>query len=143
MKDDTLSQALQSLPRERAREGFTDAVLARLPEGRPRRFPASGRLALAAALVLGIALTPLALHLRQSGPEAARLQPPARQAQIDQLRRERAELARELAELKALAEGDLPLVYLAGDEETDLVLDLEQLARRRSAGDVRPAVNRH
>lgn len=143
MKDDTLTQALQSLPRERAQEGFTDSVLARLPEGPPRRFPAPRQLVLAAALFLGIALTPLALHLRQPEPGAAGSEPPARQAQIDQLRQQRAELARELAELKDLAEGDLPLVYLAGDDQTDLVLDLEQLARRRPAGDVRPAANRH
>lgn len=134
MNDDPLTHALRSLPRERAREGFTEEVLARLPAGAPRRFPRPGRLALAAALAAGVVLAPAALYLREPAS------PPASgQAHIDELRREQERLEQEVEELRRLAAGDLPLVYLAGDEGTDLVLDLESLAQRRPGGSIRPA----
>lgn len=139
-KDEQLTRALRALPRKRARDGFTETLLARLPEAPPRRFPHPGRLALAAALGLALALAPLALRRQDAGPTPAAAGPPVRQAQLEEIRRQQAELARELAELKELAAADLPLVYLGGDEETDLVLDLDRLARRRPpAGQVRPA----
>jgi hypothetical protein len=132
MKDESLTEALRSLPRERAGRGFTDAVLARLPGGPPPRHFGAVRLAVAGALLVLLAALPVAL--RRPAPA-----PTPRQARLAELRQERERLALELAEVKRLAEGGLPVVYLGSDDQTDVVLDLERLARRRPGGDVRPA----
>lgn len=69
--------------------------------------------------------------------------PPAvlvRHARLAQLRRQQEQLAAELAALKRLAAEPVPVIYLGGDEETDVVLDVGELARHRAEAGVRPAV---
>lgn len=131
MSDDRISTLLSALPSERAAGDFTRRVLARLDE--PFRPPArlAPRLAFAAALAAAAALP---LLLRDRGPQA----PPGRAARLEALSREQERLAVEIEALKSLASDPAAVVYLGGDEETDVLIDLDRLARRRQA-ELRPA----
>lgn len=148
--EDPLTRALRSLPRSRAASGFTGRVLTRLDE--PRRPPAHGlvlRLALAGALVAALVSVPLALRQgeTETPPRQARLEAPQsgggaapRGRRLEALRAEYQQLSRELADLKRLAaDPAAPVLYLGGDEEVDVYLDLGELARRRPGGGFRPA----
>ncbi|MHB0972437.1 MAG: hypothetical protein ACYC7A_09670 [Thermoanaerobaculia bacterium] len=116
MNDDRLRDVLAALPRDAASEGFTAATLERLRarQARRRRFP------LVAAASLTLALAGGALAVRQIGEirEAERL---------EQLRAERAAIAAELEELKRLT-AEPPVVYLGGNDQVDVVLDVSQPA---------------
>lgn len=132
LSDDQLGAALRSLPREAASPGFTAAVMARLAarENRnaevvafpgQRRLPAwSGWLMAAAALLLcGLGLREWQ-HQRELDDSLRR---------IAELRGQYQELAGQIAELKKeAAGGSRPVVYLGGNREVDLVLDLDRLA---------------
>jgi len=161
--DKILREELRALPRRRAGEGFTAKVLARLDERQPRfrpgwRFRPWGRFrpwpavatgippwgtALAVAVLLALALG-LPFVLREvsgrggAGP-AAGLAVSAQGARLEELRQEQERLAVELATLKRLAAEPAPVVYLGGDEQTDVILDLGSLARRRAEARIRPA----
>jgi len=140
-RTDPLGEALRALPRHRPGAGFTGRVLDRLgeaaPAGTSRNAPGALRLA-AAALLVGVALLG-ALAAGRILPEAGPAPAPA-EARRAALEAERARLAAELAELRRLTtelrEDSSPVLYLGGDEEVDLVLDLGRLAReeRRSSG---------
>jgi hypothetical protein len=142
MEDQHLGRLLRELPREQARQGFTARVLARVerldrlneatsPQPRPRWPP---RLA-AAAVALTVALTG-AGHLHHSLMEAVRA---ARVERADQMLRElRAEHGRIKKEIEALPES--PVIYLGGDEQTDLVIDMREVESRDG---VRPATYRY
>jgi hypothetical protein len=138
LASDPLAAALRALPRESAGEGFTARVLAgldRAPAAARRRPP----LAVAAAATLAsLGLGALVWALLSSGQLAGlpdRPGPePSRRARLEALETERARLAVELAEIRRLAEEPTPVVYLGGDDEVDLVLDLGRLARERPAG---------
>ena len=129
---DPLLAGLRALPREAAGEGFTARVLERLDRAPvaarldPNGLPA-WRLAAAAALA-ALALGALVLSLAPALPPAAER---ARPARLDALEAEHASLAAELAEIRRLAEEPVPLLYLGGDDEVDLVLDLGRMARER------------
>ncbi|HEY4562013.1 MAG TPA: hypothetical protein VIJ36_03485 [Thermoanaerobaculia bacterium] len=114
MEDHRLGDLLRELPREQARPGFTARVLNRLdaPEHR-RSIP---RLALATVLATVLAVTVgLLIDARREALESAR----AEQA-LAEIRAEHARLEREVRELS-----DQPsVVYLGGNEDVDLVLDL-------------------
>lgn len=137
LSDDQLGELLRSLPREPASPGFTAGVMARLAvrEGQPpgpasgeivafsgpRRLPAwSGWLMAAAALlVCGLGLREWQ-HRREIDESLRR---------IAELRGQYQELASQIAELKEEASGgSRPVVYLGGNREVDLVLDLGRLA---------------
>jgi hypothetical protein len=138
MEDQHLGRLLRELPREQARQGFTARVLARLDRldeaPQPRRWLWQPRLA-AAAVTLAVALAGAGLlqHSRMEAERAARV---ARAEQV--LRELRAEHGRIKKEIEALPES--PVVYLGGDEQTDLVIDMRQVESR---DDVRPATYRY
>lgn len=120
--DDKLSRALRSLPRERARPGFTDRVLRRLeePAKRPRLFPAVFRrplLAAAVLLVFAVGGRGWWLHFQQQ-------QHLARLASIES---ERRALLSELESIQRQVAEARPLVYLGGSNDIDVVVDLEHL----------------
>lgn len=116
MEDHRLGDLLRELPRERARPGFTARALQRLeaPE-RPRWSP---RLATAGALAAAIVLSAsagLLVNARQEAVEQARAQ-----RALAEIRAEHRRLEREIQELDQRP----PVVYLGGNEDVDLVLDL-------------------
>jgi len=134
MEDQHLGRLLRELPREQARQGFTARVLARLDEAPPRPLRWQPRLAAAAAtLVIALAGAGLLQHARMEAARAARV---ARAEQV--LRELRAEHGRIKKEIEELPES--PVVYLGGDEQTDLVIDMRQVESR---DDVRPATYRY
>lgn len=122
MKDDRTRQItdlLRELPREHARPGFTARLLEKLEKDRPAPWWAS-RLslvsavtALAALMVSAGVLTDWRLSPRRSVDTAE-----ARQI-LEEIRAEHGRLERELREIS-----EPPVVYLGGDEQVDLVLDL-------------------
>jgi len=135
---DPLRGALHSLPRVPAAEGFTERVLAAADTAAekaalPRRPLARRRLAAAAALavlVLAGAVAVPTFHAER----AARHE---RQARIQGFEAERQRLAAELEEIRRLAAtppADPPVLYLGGDEDVDLVLDLGRLADLHPGG---------
>lgn len=133
-----LRAELRALPREGAGEGFTERVLERLDE--PARGPAAlpgsrspWRLAAAAALA-ALLLGALVWRLGPA-PETE----PARPGRRDALAAEHASLAAELDEIRRLAEAPVPVLYLGGDDEVELVLDLAELAAARDRGRPLPA----
>jgi hypothetical protein len=115
MEDHRLGDLLRELPRETARPGFTARVLRRIevPERRERRF--SPRLALAGALALTLTVAAgVLVETRRDAIETAR----AQQA-LQEIRAEHGRLEREVQELSQPS-----VVYLGGNENVDLVLDL-------------------
>ena len=117
MEDDRLGSLLRELPREQAHPGFTARVLERL-DAAPRNTPRwSFRLALAAAVATLAAVAISAGVLTREPRDAGR----DRQA-LQELRAEHGRLEQELREISAP-----PVVYLGGDENVDLVLDLGKI----------------
>lgn len=132
MSDERVDRLLGDLPRETARPDFTARLLTRLDEPAPDRAAAwLGRLAVpvAAAVVLiaGLVAREGLTPERPAGTaEVRRL--------LEEIRREHGRLEGELAALRELREAP---VYVGGDEEVDLVLDLDPVQER----DVRPAAS--
>lgn len=122
MTDEQLRDALRSLPRHRASKGFTDRVLDRLDRAdsrreaqRPVRPPIRARRWAAVATVVALAaLVPLAVRREQPPPATD-----SRQA-LRELRSELEEIKRLTAEPRA----DEPVLYLGGDDQVELVVDL-------------------
>jgi hypothetical protein len=114
---------LRELPRERAGADFTARVLARLDEPPPRRRLPLAAIGVAAAAALGLAL--VAGPLRTGGERAESRREAAAEARrlLEELQREHRALASELDALAA----EPPVIYLGGDEEVDLVLDLSRV----------------
>lgn len=125
MEDHDVGRLLRELPRETARPGFTQRVLARLDEpaqsaalseGRGWRF----RLAMAATTAALLVVVSAGVVRHEQSREAERT------AEARRLLQEiRAEHDRIEQELRALSEP--PLVYVGGDEEVDLVVDLNKV----------------
>jgi hypothetical protein len=114
MEDHRLGDLLRELPREQARPGFTARVVNRLdaPEHR-RSIP---RLALATVLALVLAVTAgILIDARRDALASARAE-----KALAEIRAEHAQLEREVRELS----DPPPVVYLGGNEDVDLVLDL-------------------
>ena len=138
MSDERLTRLLGALPRERAGDDFTPRVLARLAAAERVR-PAADRAAwlrwmalpVAAAVVL-IAL--LARPEPSSTPSAGAAE--ARRL-LEEIRREHGRLEGELAALRQARRS--PVLYVGGDEEVDLVLDLGRVRELPEGGAVRPA----
>jgi cell division protein FtsB len=111
-----IADLLRELPREGARAGFTARTLARLDAPARRRFDPRLVLAGAGALTLALTVTVGALvEARRDAAATARAQ-----AALEEIRAEHGRLEREVRELQ-----DPPSVmYLGGNENVDLVLDL-------------------
>ena len=112
MEDHRLGDLLRELPRETARPGFTAGVLRRIEEP-GRRF--SPRLALAGALALTVTVAAgVLVETRRGAVETARAE-----KALQEIRAEHGRLEREVQELSQPS-----VVYLGGNEDVDLVLDL-------------------
>jgi hypothetical protein len=116
--DQRLRDALRALPAEPADPAFTARVLARLASATPAP-PRRGRTRRwATAAVVVVALAGLGWGLTEHT---------LRRQRSAMLRAETAALARELAALREEAAAPPPMIYLGGNEEVDLVLDLAAL----------------
>lgn len=124
MEDHRLGDLLRELPREHARPDFTARVLARLDTPAPRPI---GRLALAMAAAVAVAVSAGALIDRQSASPEAIEADRARRV-VQNLRAEHGRLQRELRELS-----EPPVVYIGGNEDVDLVLDLGKVREAEGA----------
>lgn len=119
MEDHNLGQLLRELPREQARAGFTDRTLAKL-DARPE-LPAwrQPRLVLAAAALVVTVTSAGILQVRADRQEEMR-KVEARKI-LQELRSEHQLLQRELRSLSD------PVVYVGGNEDVDLVVDLSRV----------------
>lgn len=126
MEDHNLGPLLRELPRERAREGFTARVMARLdsPEPKPWRQP---RLVFATAALVALSGVVASVGILQvhSGRQEALRTAEARKM-LRELRSEHDSLKQELQTLS-----QPPVVYVGGDEEVDLVVDLSRVQSAR------------
>jgi len=114
MEDHRLGDLLHELPREQARPGFTARVVNRLDA--PERRRSIPRLALATVLAAVLAVTAgFLIDARREALESARAE-----KALAEIRAEHAQLEREVRELS----DQPPVVYLGGNEDIDLVLDL-------------------
>jgi cytochrome c-type biogenesis protein CcmH/NrfG len=121
MEDHSLGRLLRELPRETARPGFTQRVLARLDE--PARSAARPvwRLRLAVAAVALLAVTSAGVVRHEQARKAEQT------AEARRLLQEiRAEHDRLEQELQALSEP--PVIYVGGDERLDLVVGLDRVS---------------
>ena len=115
MEDHRLGDLLRELPREQARPGFTARVVNRLDAPERRRWFPLPRLALATALTVVLAVAAgVLIDARRDALESAR----AEQA-LAEIRAEHARLEREVRDLSQPS-----IIYLGGNEDVDLVLDL-------------------
>ena len=122
-KPSRLGRTLRELPRGRAGTDFTARVLSRLddpPRRRPSPLAAVG-VAAAAALALLLAAGPLRPGAGRD--EGRRLRAAEARRVLEELRREHRALE---SDIDALAR-DEPVLYLGGDEEVDLVVDLSRV----------------
>jgi hypothetical protein len=123
MEDHNLEQMLRELPRERAREGFTPRVLARLdarPEAAGWRRP---RLVFAAAaLVAVIAAAGVFQVFQYQAGRAEEIRRAEARRLLHELRSEHDDLRQEFESLSAP-----PVVYVGGNEQVDLVVDLSRV----------------
>lgn len=126
--DDPILRALSELPRERAGEAFTSRVVARAGEAveEPSRGWPRAAAAVAAALVLVSGVTAWQLE-RSRRLENIR-------GEVSELQSTHRMLEQELRELRAAEKP--PVVYLGGDDNVDLYIDLAELERLQNA---RPA----
>lgn len=123
MEDHSVGPLLRELPRERAREGFTARVMARLdaPEPKPWLQP---RLFFATAALAAVVASAAILQVHAGRQEALRTAEARKM--LRELRSEHASLKQELQTLT-----QPPVVYLGGDEEVDLVVDLSRVQSAR------------
>jgi len=118
MNKDSIHRELSAIPRERSALGFTDDVLRRLDSLPPPVRSAPRRL----LVVVAVAVLALPLALRIVGPSG----PSADVLELQELRDEHQALAAELARLRG-APAEARLLFLAGDDQVDLVVDLDRL----------------
>ena len=141
-RPDDLERVLEGLPRERASADFTNRVLARLeaPADRRRRTTRAhfgSRHLAAATAVLALLVVGLALLADRAPRRADGREPAVTAARAEWLRSEHRRLWAELEDLKAEIDLERPTLYLASDDDMDLVLEVDQLAGLRvgSAGE--------
>jgi hypothetical protein len=121
MEDHRLGDLLRELPREPARPGFTARVLNRLEA--PERRRALPRLALAGALATLAITAGVLVDARRDALAAVQAQ-----RALQEIRAEHGRLQREIQELS-----QPPVMYLGGNENVDLVLDLGQVGGTEGA----------
>jgi hypothetical protein len=128
MEDHRLGDLLRELPREQARPGFTARVLERIdsPErmARPVRNFRPMLAGAAAAAILAVTVSTGIVMDRQAESQKA--------AEAQRILQEiRAEHGRLEQEIQALSEP--PVVYIGGNEDVDLVLDLGNVSGAEGA----------
>jgi hypothetical protein len=123
MEDHSVGPLLRELPREHAREGFTARVMARLdsPEQRPWLQP---RLVFATAALAAVVASAGILQVHTGRQEALRTAEARKM--LRELRSEHDSLKQELQSLS-----QPPVVYLGGNDEVDLVVDLSRVQSAR------------
>jgi hypothetical protein len=116
MEDNSLNRMLGELPREQAREGFTARALARLDRDSPAPVWRRPRLVFATAALVAVMASAGVFQYRhdQRQEEARRL--------LRELRSEHNNLKQEFESLSAP-----PVVYVGGNEQVDLVVDLSRV----------------
>lgn len=119
--EDHVGRLLRELPRETARPGFTQRVLARLDQpAQAAASPRVWRLRLAVAAMALLVVVSAGVVRHEKSREAARA------AEARRLLQEiRAEHDRIEQELHSLSEP--PVIYVGGDERLDLVVDLDRI----------------
>ena len=123
MEDHRLGDLLRELTPEHARPGFTARVLKRLDSPAERDLRWRPRMALAGVMAAAAAVV-ISAGLMMDRPAGSR--PAAEIAEARQILQElRAEHGRLERELETLSEP--PLMYLGGNEDVDLVLDLRNV----------------
>jgi len=138
VNDEGLDRELRSLPRVMASPDFTRRVLARLDRPARASHPFGWRLAAASLAGIGLLLVGFGAwrwnHERQIA---------LAQQELASLRAEHARIA---AELRDLSQNAKPVVYLGGDENVDVVLDVERFMDRMAVqpvSDGRPPGGAH
>ncbi len=124
---DPLSEALRSLPRQEASDGFTEGVMRRLDEG-----SAQGKLHWVRPLlaVAATAMLVAGLYLVDFSTAPASNQQNAR---LEALETERQRLERELAEIRSLASQTPPReIYLGGNDRMEVFFDVGWSAVQRA-----------
>lgn len=128
MEDHRLGDLLRELPREQARPDFTVRVLERLEMPAPVPRPRAGLLLAAATAVAMIAGVATGVRIdRQTASRGATEEAQARQI-LEDLRAEHGRLELELREIS-----QPPVVYIGGNEDVDLVLDLGKVREAEGA----------
>lgn len=128
MDDQRLGRLLRELPEERAGAGFTARVLERLDRPDMERYAVAWRPRLAMPAIAMAALVALAISV---GLSKVRHEPaPPDRAEVrqilEELRTEQERLEQDFEAMRAAApEG--PVLYLGGNEEIDLVVDLSNV----------------
>ena len=127
MSDERIKKALEALPREKASADFTRRVLDNLPQKPRRRIPAwSYRLAAAATVVILLVL-PMSLQRWSMSIDTGS---EAMLAEIEAVRSEKVLIEKELRQLREQAAAESPVVYIGGNEDVNLVLDVGALLNR-------------
>lgn len=135
MKDSQLSELLRDLPRDQASPEFTDRVLERLDHGFGAR-PRPWIWMVAASVVCVLALSFFGLREWRYQHEKQETL-----AELEQLRAEHRALEQELERVLRLRQ-EPPVIQLGGNEDFELLLDVESLGRRGQHAEnlaVRPA----
>jgi len=117
---DPILDALRALPRERAGEEFTAAVLRSAPGAATAPPVGSRPLAALAALLLLVAGVVSWSWERERRREELR-------GRVDALWQEQRELERAFADLRRTAAEEPRLLYLGSNDRVDFVLDLDRL----------------
>jgi hypothetical protein len=126
MEDHRLGDLLRELPGEQARPDFTARVLERLESPAPALRPRAWLVLATAALAVAAVSTGLLID-RQAASREATEADRARQV-LEDLRAEHGRLERELREMS-----QPPVVYIGGNENVDLVLDLGKVREAEGA----------
>jgi hypothetical protein len=127
MEDNRLGELLRELPREHARANFTARVLERLegPAQAPRTRP---WLVLAAAAAATVAAVTTGVLIERQSASRETIEAAKAQQILQDLRAEHGRLQREVQELSRP-----PMVYIGGNEDVDLVLDLGKVRAAEGA----------
>jgi len=124
MEDHSVGPLLRELPRERAQEGFTARVMLRLDApSEPKRW-LQPRLVLATAALAAVVASAGILQVHAGRQEALRTAEARKM--LRELRSEHDSLKQELQTLS-----QPPVVYVGGDDEVDLVVDLSRVRSAR------------
>ncbi len=138
MKNDYLNEALRSLPRQGASEGFTQSVLQRLDESPPRQERQWVRPLLAAA---ALATLMIGLFLVYSPAAPANQE---QRARLEMLESERERLESELIEIRSLMEETAAReIYLGGNDQFEVVIDVGWSAVQNAAVEGRSSNTMH